>query len=61
MENATDALKIAGSVLLFVLALSVVIPLISQARETSDKIMSYVDRETDYIEGNFFYEQETRI
>ena len=57
MENATDALKIAGSVLLFVLALSVVIPLISQARETADKIMSYIDRETDYIEGKFFYEE----
>ena len=53
MENAADAIKMAGAVLLFVLALSIVIPFFSQARETTDLILDA--RETTYINGNYYY------
>lgn len=55
MENAVDALKMAGAVLLFVLALSVAIVSFGQARETADTILDYKDRETVYIDGNYYY------
>ena len=55
MENAADAIKMAGAVLLFVLALSIVIPFFSQARETTDLILDARDRETTYINGNYYY------
>lgn len=57
MENAADALKMAGSILMFVIALSVAITAFSQARATSDIILSYSDRETSYISGdsNYYY------
>lgn len=55
MENAADAIKMAGAVLLFVLALSIIIPFFSQARETTDLILDARDRETTYINGNFYY------
>lgn len=55
MENATDAIKMAGAVLLFVLALSIIIPFFSQARETTDLILDARDRETVYINGNYYY------
>ena len=48
MENATDALKMAGAVLLFVLAISVAIVSFGQVRETADTILNYKDRETTY-------------
>lgn len=48
MENVAEALKMAGSVLLFVLALSIVIPLFGRARATSDAVLAYSDRESDY-------------
>ena len=44
MENAAEALKMAGAVLLFVLALSVAIVSFGQARETADTILDYRDR-----------------
>lgn len=50
MENAADALKMAGAVMLFVLALSVIILAFGQAREASDTILDYRDRETSYVE-----------
>lgn len=56
MENAADALKIAGAVFLFVIALSVAIVSFVQAREASDTIMNFRDRETEYIDGNYYYE-----
>ena len=49
MENATEALKMAGAVLIFVLARSIIILAFGQVRETSDIILSYKDRETEYI------------
>ncbi|MBD8923289.1 hypothetical protein EGR52_07735 [bacterium] len=56
MENAADALKMAGAVLLFVLAISVAIVSFGQARETADTILDYKDRETVYIDGNLYYQ-----
>lgn len=55
MENAADALKMAGSILMFVIALSVAITAFSQARATSDIILSYSDRESSYIDDNTNY------
>lgn len=55
MENAADALKMAGAVLLFVLALSIIIPFFSQTRQTTDMILDARDRETTYINGNLYY------
>ena len=56
MENAADALKMAGAVLLFVLAISIIILSFGQVRESADTIIDYRDRETSYIEGNYYYE-----
>ena len=55
MENAADALKMAGAVLLFVLALSIIIPFFSQARQTTDIILDARDRETVYMNGDYYY------
>lgn len=57
MENAVEALKMAGSVLIFVLALSVVILAFSQTREAIDTVLRYSDREYWTIEGDsrFYY------
>lgn len=57
MENAVDALKMAGSVLLFVLALSMCVLNFSQAREAVDSVLQYSDREYSTIEGDsrFYY------
>ena len=56
MENAVDALKMAGAVLMFVIALSVSIVAFGQAREAADVILEYKDRETVYIDGDYYYE-----
>lgn len=48
MENAADALKMAGAVLIFVLAISITILSFGQVREASDTILDYRDRETTY-------------
>ena len=58
MENAADALKMAGAVLIFVLALSIIIFAFSQARQTSDTILTYKDRETMYIQSNYYYDAD---
>lgn len=56
-ENIADALKIAGSVLLFVIGLSVAFLAFSQARESVDAIVKYSDREYYTIENDsrFYY------
>lgn len=56
-ENIADALKIAGSVLLFVIGLSVAFLAFSQARESVDAIVNYSDREYFTIENDsrFYY------
>lgn len=48
MENAADALKMAAAVLIFVLALSITISAFSEARQASDIILQYNDREYEY-------------
>ena len=62
MENAADALKMAGSVLLFVMGLSIAILAFSQARESIDIILSYSDRESLSIENDsrFYYLSNTQ-
>ena len=56
-ENIADALKIAGSVLLFVIGLSVAFLAFSQARESVDAIVKYSDREYFTIDNDsrFYY------
>lgn len=56
MENVADALKMAGAVLLFVMAISVAIVSFGQVRQTSDIILNYKDRETEYIDGHYYYD-----
>lgn len=62
MENAAEALKMAGTVLIFVLAISIIILAFEQVRETSDTILDYRDRETEYIsdEQNHYYQTTGR-
>ena len=57
MENATDALKMAGAVLIFVLAISIIILSFGQVRVTADTILDYKDRETTYV----YYEDEGKV
>ncbi len=61
MENAVDALKIAASVLLFTIALSVAITSFGQVRHTADTVLEIQDRETEYIDGNFYYESNNEL
>lgn len=49
-DNISDALKMAGSVLLFVIGLAVCMLSFSQARVAIDSILSYSDRESATIE-----------
>lgn len=57
MENAVEALKMAGSVFIFIIALSIAILLFSQARGAIDSMLKYSDREYLTIEENnrFYY------
>jgi len=57
MENAVEGLKMAGSVLLFVIALSVAILAFTQSREAIDAILKYSDREylTIQNDSRFYY------
>lgn len=54
MENAVDALKMAAAVMTFVLALGISISSFSQAKETSEALLAYTDREsvTQYVEDS---------
>lgn len=45
MDNATDALLMAFAVLIFVIALSVTLTTLTQAKETADIVLFYSDRE----------------
>lgn len=56
MENAAEALKMAGAVMIFVLALSIIIFSFGQARQSADTILDYRDRETAYIDAQDYYE-----
>lgn len=48
MENATEALHIGVSVMIFVIALSISINAFGRARETAQLLLNYRDREYDY-------------
>ncbi len=48
MENATEALHIGASVMIFVVALSISISAFGRARETAQLVLNYRDREYDY-------------
>lgn len=48
MENATEALKIAFGIMMFVLALTLSISCFSEANEAAKSIISMRDRETEY-------------
>lgn len=54
MENAAEALKMAGGVLIFVLALSISINAFTNTRQGIDNMVLYSDREflTTYVEQN---------
>lgn len=52
MENAADALKMAGAVLMFIMALSVSIVSFGRVRQASDIILDYKDRESSYLYYN---------
>ena len=54
MENAADALQMAAAVLIFVLALTIAINSFGQARQVSQAVLDYNDREYDYsyVENN---------
>ena len=45
MENATDALLMAFAVLIFIIALSVSLTTLAQAKSTADIVLFYSDRE----------------
>lgn len=45
MENATDALLMAFAVLVFIIALSVTLTTLTQAKRTADIVLFYSDRE----------------
>ncbi len=55
MENAAEALKMAGAVLMFIIALSVCIVSFGNVREATDVLLDYRDRETEYIDGDYYY------
>ncbi len=61
MENAVEALKMAGSVLLFVMALSIAMLSFTQARTAIGTLVDYSDREYSTIEDDdrFYYRKST--
>ncbi len=61
MENATEALKMAAAVLIFVLAISITITAFGQARISAKTILDYKDREYDYTYVDYDVNQTKRI
>ena len=55
MENAADALMMAGAVLIFILILSIVFLAFTNARESIDTVFQLADKETMTIEENSNY------
>ena len=55
MEHAAEALKMAGSVFMFVIALSVSIASFSSARLLADDITYNIDREMAYVDSDNYY------
>ena len=48
MENAVEALKMAGFMLLFIIALSITMITLTQAKTTSDSLVKNQDRQQSY-------------
>ena len=62
MENATDALKMAAAMLIFVAALSLTITMLTQARQTSATVMENSDKNKMYYDNlNYTSEREVGI
>lgn len=59
MENAADALKMAAAMLIFIMALTIAIVFFGKVRSTSDYILNMKDRETQYVDGNSYYNYST--
>lgn len=62
MENASDALKMAFAVFVFIIALTMVFSLISKVKETADAILLNSDRITymEAMEGNLEERKNSR-
>lgn len=54
MENAVEALKMAGAVLVFVMAISVIIFFFTRTRQATDTIVNYRDRESAYVNTGYY-------
>lgn len=55
MENAAEALKIAGSMLMFIIALTVGIASFGQVRQAADSALYDLDEEMMYVDGEYYY------
>ena len=55
MENASKALEMAGAMLIFIMAFSIIMIAFTQVRSTSDAVLSYKDRETEYEEDDAYF------
>ena len=60
MENASEALKLAASVLVFVMAITVTIALFSQARETSEIVLQSSDV-TSYYDYQDYTKKDSAV
>lgn len=60
MENIADALKMAGAALLFVLAFTIAMMLISKTRETSDNILDNLRLKDFFPQVEALEERTTR-
>lgn len=60
MENATDALKMAFGVFVFIAALTLALSSFSKARETSDTVLWYADETNYYSWTNSSNQEEGR-
>lgn len=48
MENAVEALKMAGFMILFIIALSITMITLTQAKTTADSLVKNQDRQQSY-------------
>lgn len=55
MENAAEALKMAGAILIFLVAFSIILLFFSNVRATSDMIINYRDRESFFFDSKYYY------
>ena len=60
MENAAEALKMAAAMLIFILALTIAIVFFGRVREVSDLILNIKDRETEYVDGDYYYSLDSK-